>query len=90
MFCGRISRTFPFRSTGRGIAPLLADLELARALLDALGLNDDADGRDVELDSERWRGLVSRVMNSQYELFPLRCKGRAVTGWPRRPRGSQV
>jgi hypothetical protein len=107
-----------------GYCAALADLNSARALLDTIGL-DDNDRRDVELDSERWRGLVSRVMNAQYELeasrladlaaggFPLRRKGHAVhalaeqvaqlretnastprggalTGWPRRPRGSRI
>jgi hypothetical protein len=109
---------------GPGYRAALADLDSANALLNTIGL-DDTDGRGVELDSERWCGLVSRVMNAQYELqasrladlaaegFPLRRKGhavhalaeqvaqlretnvptppgRALTGWPRRPRGSRI
>jgi hypothetical protein len=68
----------------------LADLDNARALLDTIGLDDDADGRDVELDSERWRGLVSRVMNSQYELETSRLADLAADGFPLRRKGHVV
>lgn len=79
----------PVPIDGPAYRAALAELDSARALLDTIGL-DDANGRDAELDSERWRGLVSRVMNAQYELEASRLADLAAGGFPLRRKGHAV
>lgn len=60
----------------------LSRLDSARALLDAIGLNDGGDVRDVEVDTERWRGLVLKAVSAQYEVEVSRLEDAAAGGFP--------
>ena len=60
----------------------LARINGARVLLDSIGLSDAADARDVEIEIERWRGLVLKVLGEQYEHEVSRLEDAARDGFP--------
>jgi hypothetical protein len=60
----------------------LARIDGARALLDSIGLSDAADARDVEIDIERWRAVVLKVLGEEYEYEVSRLEDAARDGFP--------
>ena len=60
----------------------LVRLDSARMLLDAIGLSDSGDVRDVEVDIERWHGLFLKALTTQYELQVSRLEDVASHGFP--------
>jgi hypothetical protein len=59
----------------------LARFDDARALFDAVGVSDDREQRDLELDLCRWPRLVLRVLESEHDVEMMRLQDRAAEGF---------
>jgi hypothetical protein len=59
----------------------LARFDEARALFDVVGVSDDPQQRDLELDLCRWPRLVLRVLESEYDVEVMRLQDRAAEGF---------
>lgn len=58
----------------------LSQLDDARALFDAVGVLDEPEQADLELELCRWPRLLVRVLESQYEIETMRLQDRAAEG----------
>jgi hypothetical protein len=57
----------------------LARFDDARTLIDEIGVSDQLEPQDVEIDLGRWGELVFKALKSQLDLGPIRLE-RAHTG----------
>jgi hypothetical protein len=58
----------------------LARFDAARTLLDAIGVSDEREPRDVELDVARCSRLLLKVLESQLDLELVRLEGAHADG----------
>jgi hypothetical protein len=59
----------------------LARFDDARALLEAVGVSDSAQQRELELDLYRWPRLVLEALESEYNVELMRLQDRAAEGF---------
>jgi hypothetical protein len=59
----------------------LARFDDARALFDAVGVTDEPEQVDLELDLSRWPRLLLRALESEYDLEVMRLQDRAAEGF---------
>jgi hypothetical protein len=64
----------------------LVSFEQTRTLLEAIGLSDTADERELRIDDERLRGLIVTALKMQYELERSRLEDAAADGVQLDPR----
>jgi hypothetical protein len=64
----------------------LARLDDARALFDAVGVTDDTEQLDLELDLDRWPQLLLRTLESEYNIEVARLQDRGAEGFELSPR----
>ncbi len=67
----------------------LARLDAARTLLDKIGVSDELEPQDVELDLARWR-LLLKALKSQLEQTLIRLEGAHAEGIDLPPRDLQA
>jgi hypothetical protein len=59
----------------------LARFDAARTLLDAIGLSDDAEPKDVEVDLSRWPRLVLKALESEHDAELIRLESAQASGF---------
>jgi hypothetical protein len=59
----------------------LARFDAARTLLDAIGVSDEPDPQDVELEFGRWPRLVLKALESQHEAELIRLEDAYTSGF---------
>jgi len=62
----------------------------ARTLIDEIGVSDQLEPRDVEIDLGRWGELVVKALKSQLELELIRLEGAHADGIDLPPRDLQA
>jgi hypothetical protein len=68
----------------------LARFDGARTLLDAIGVSDQLEPQDVEIDLGRWGVLVFKALKSQLDLELIRLEGAHADGIDLPPRDLQA
>ncbi len=63
-----------------------ARLDAARALLEEIGVSDQLEPQDVELDLARWPGLLLKALESQLDQELIRLEGAHADGIDLPPR----
>jgi hypothetical protein len=58
----------------------LARFEEGSSLFDAIGLTDEAEPKDLELDLARWPRLVLKTLESEYDAELMRLQDSAAEG----------
>lgn len=58
----------------------LARFDAARTLLDTIGVSDEPEPQDVELDLGRWPQLLLKALESQHETELMRLQDAHATG----------
>jgi hypothetical protein len=64
----------------------LARFDQTRALLEAIGLSETRDERELRIDDERLRGLIVSALETQYQLERSRLEDAAADGVQLDPR----